>query len=97
MIIIYLVLIKLVYTKTWNKLITEVLQDRNITHVLKVHSKVNWSIGQIGIFKKNIIINSNNYVKRKKLLDGNGFWFDTIPKRVNYIPKELPNNSIYIS
>jgi hypothetical protein len=67
----------------------DLLMNKNIPHAVKTQSKIDWSKGQVDIFQKNITINSNNYIKRAKGLDKNGFWINTKPIIINNTTKAL--------
>lgn len=65
------------------------LENKDINHAIKVQSKKDWGLGQVTIFDKEITIHSNNYTKRQKLYDVEGYWTDTKPKQINKVDKSL--------
>lgn len=45
----------------------------------RIESKTEYDKGSVTIFSKNIIINSDSYLKRTKLYNSDGIWIDTKP------------------
>lgn len=74
----------------------KLLNNENVNTAIKTMSKTDWVKGDVKIFeKKEIIINSNSYTNRIKIIKNNK-WIDTKPniidKSVNSLIK--PNSSI---
>lgn len=45
----------------------DLLNNKNVSTGVKTQSKLDWDKGDVSIFDSNVTINSNSYVKRRKI------------------------------